>query len=321
MNLPTRLHLEVTNRCNSPCQTCIRTHAPDPDRDLSVSEIEAITAGLPDLHSVALQVNGEPLLHPRLAEIVQGLVARGVRVELNTNGLLLGSERAALLLESGLDALNVSLESMEPRVYEALRGVDAQERVVEGIKKFLERRGATPAKPRVSLWMTVTRRNLVDLPRMVELAARLGAEEVYMQRLVYFEELQARSENSLHGQLTSEHRQIISQAQERADAAGVELRACGHHTPEAMLEMPAVHDEWRSCRRPFEGAVVMANGDVVPCCISTFLAPRADIVFGNILREPWGEIWNGPGYQDQRRRMKEGDPPPHCVQCGSCWSL
>jgi MoaA/NifB/PqqE/SkfB family radical SAM enzyme len=169
--------------------------------------------------------------------------------------------------------------------------------------------------------MTVTRRNLADLPRLVDLAARVGADEVYLQRLVYFGALLARREESLHGRLSAAHRAIIAEAEARAAASGIALRACGHHSPLAMLEAPADPEVWRTCRRPWDGSVVMANGDVVPCCISTFTAPRRDIVMGNVLASSWDEVWNGPAYADQRRRMTEGEPPPHCARCGGCWSL
>jgi len=321
MKLPTRLHLELTNRCNSPCQTCIRTLLPDPERDLSVAEVARIAEGLPELSSVALQVNGEPLLHPQLPDIICLLVDRGARVELNTNGLLLGGPRAAALIDSGLEALNISVEALDPGVYAQLRGIDAQSRVVDGLERFMQLRGPTPAQPRVSLWMTVTRRNLRDLPDLVDLAARVGAEEVHMQRLVYFGELVAREEESLHGRLEAEHRSIIAEAERRAAASGVALRACGRHAPMEMLEAPADPQEWRTCRRPWDSAVVMANGDVVPCCISTFTAPRADIVLGNALSSSWTEVWEGEPYREQRWRMHEGEPPPHCAKCGGRWSL
>ena len=114
---------------------------------------------------------------------------------------------------------------------------------------------------------------------------------------------------------------MIADAQQRAERGGVALRACGRHTPQGMLEAPAEQDVWRTCRRPWEGAVVMANGDVVPCCISTFTGERESIVMGNVLEADWRSVWHGRAYTEQRRRMSEGQPPPHCVRCGGCWSL
>ncbi len=321
MKGPTRLHLEITNRCNSPCTTCIRTLSPDAARDLSLGEIETIVDGLPELESVALQVNGEPLLHPQLPAIVSALTARGIKSELNTNGLLLGSGHADALIAAGLAGLNVSVEATTRSTYEELRGVDSIAKVVAGLETFMTLRGPAPATPRVSLWMTVTQRTMTDLPRLVDLAVRVGAEEVYMQRFVYFDDLLAREEESLHGRLTRDDRDLISEAQRRADRGGVVLRACGWHAPQNMLNVPRKPEHWRTCRRPWEGSVVMANGDVVPCCISTFTGSRSDIVMGNVLRDGWPRVWDGAAYRDQRARMSEGEPPPHCVRCGDCWSL
>ena len=46
--LPRRLHLELTNRCNSLCTTCVRTTSPEPERDMEIGEARRITSGLPD---------------------------------------------------------------------------------------------------------------------------------------------------------------------------------------------------------------------------------------------------------------------------------
>lgn len=319
--LPSRLHLELTNRCNSRCATCIRTLHPEPPRDLTFDEVLRIIDGLPYLDSVALQVNGEPLLHRELPQIVRLLALRGARVELNTNGTMLVTHRAAALIDSGLSGLNVSIDSMNPGRYAELRGIDALAKVVGGVTRFLRYRGRTPALPRVALWMTATRRNLRDLPALVDLAARIGAEEVHLQRLVWFGALLARQEESLHGKLTDADRELIAEAERRAARGGIALRACGRHSAAGMLELPAEPEPWRSCRRPWEGSVVMANGDVVPCCISTFTGTRLGIVLGNVLRDRWPEVWDGPAYRIQRQLMLEGPPPPHCAGCGGSWSL
>ncbi|HTM18900.1 MAG TPA: radical SAM protein, partial [Kofleriaceae bacterium] len=245
MNLPGRLHLEITNRCNSRCQTCIRTLRPEPARDMTLADIERYLDGLPGLDSVALQVNGEPFLHRELPAIVRMLVARRIRVELNTNGTMLVTHRAAEVIAAGLHALNVSIDAMDPCVYADLRGIDAHAKVVRGLARFLRYRGRSPARPRVALWMTANRRNLRDLPRLVDLAARVGAEEVHLQRLVWFEELLAREEESLHGRLDGGLRAVIAEAEVRATLGGVVLRACGRHGPTAMLERPADPEPWR----------------------------------------------------------------------------
>jgi len=319
--LPRRLHLELTNRCNSQCQTCIRTVAPEPDCDMSVADVRRIVDEIPNLEAVALQVNGEPLLYPHLAQVVRLLVDRGVIVELNTNGIALEGDRARELLDSGLQRLNVSLDAATPQTYESLRGVGALERVVANTHHFLRWRGPAPAAPRVSLWVTSTRHNLTELPRIIDIAAQVGADEVYLQRLVYFGEGRASARDSVHGRLTDAQREAIGDATRRADRHGIAFRACGGHSPEDMLTANGDSDAWRECRRPSESAVIMANGDVVPCCICTFVAPIERIRMGNVQRASLASVWNGPRYAELRAEHTLGAGPPYCKSCGVRWSM
>ena len=318
---PRRLHLELTNRCNSLCATCLRTHAPEPERDMTVGEVEEIVSGLPQLESVALQVNGEPLLHPELPRVLALMAERGLDAELNTNGLALRGERIGWLLEHPPARLHVSVDAATRLTYVRVRGVDAFDRLVGNLRAFLEARGPAPAAPRVLLWMTAGRHNLAELPGLVQLAADVGAEGVYLQRLVLTGAGMARPADSLHGTMHAMEREIIARAERLAADVGVSLHTCGGHAPGDMLEAASDPEPWRQCRRPFESAVVLADGDVVPCCISTFVAPRKKLRLGNVLSDSWDEVWNGDAYDRLRVSLREGDGPSWCQGCGTRWSL
>jgi hopanoid biosynthesis associated radical SAM protein HpnH len=85
---PLVLMLEPTFRCNLSCRGCgrIREYAQS-RRDLTAEECWAACAeaGAP----VVSITGGEPLLHPRIREIVHGIVQQKRFVHLCTNGLLL----------------------------------------------------------------------------------------------------------------------------------------------------------------------------------------------------------------------------------------
>ena len=53
--LPRTLYLETTNRCNSKCQTCVRTFLTrEPPKDLTLAELQAIVDQFPVLERVVL---------------------------------------------------------------------------------------------------------------------------------------------------------------------------------------------------------------------------------------------------------------------------
>src|SRR5258706_1251573 len=69
--LPRSLSLETTNRCDSKCQTCIRTFETlEPPADLTLELVRIIAEQFPVLDRVVLHGIGEPLLNPQICDIV-----------------------------------------------------------------------------------------------------------------------------------------------------------------------------------------------------------------------------------------------------------
>ena len=187
---PVEAYFEVANRCNSRCATCPLTFSPQEDaRQLSLEEFKALVRQLPDLRRAVMQGIGEPLLNRDLAAMIAHLKRRGVYVVFNTNAVLLTRRRQVELINSGLDELRVSLDGGTPETYLKVRGIPAFERVIANVAEMACTRqelGATT--PRLSFWMTGMRENLPELPGVIDLAARAGVDEVYLQRLVFWGE-------------------------------------------------------------------------------------------------------------------------------------
>lgn len=321
--LPRRLHLELTNRCNLDCRACARGSLAESAMDLAPLDVMRLLADLPDLRTVALQVNGESLVYPWLGDVVRAAHARGAAVEMNTSAVLLDERRRRTLIETGLEALHVSLDGATPETYRAVRGADEFEAIVARVRALVRERDAAGAHcPRVALWIIATRRTLRELPALVRLCADVGADEVYVQRLVVFGRGLATDGESLHGRVGEQESAILSEAAALAGRLGVVLGASGGRDPARMLAPAPAPEPWRECRRPFESAVVMADGDVVPCCISTFVAPRAEIRLGSVLQDGWNAVWWNERYRRLRAGLAGAAPPPlFCRGCGVRWSL
>ena len=173
--------------------------------------------------------------------------------------------------------------------------------------------------PRVSLWMIATRTTLPELPSLVRFAAEVGVQEVYVQRLVLNGHGVAQAEESVHGRVDAQVRGWVADAEEEARRSGVALRASGRRP---ILESLTVDPGGaRGCWRPWRSAVVTSSHKVLPCCISSFLAPYDELERGDLAEESWEDLWNGPRYQALRRGILSGDPLPFCASCGHAWSL
>ena len=186
--LPDELYIEVTNRCNSKCRTCVRTFETlEPLRDLALQEFRHLVDQAPGLRRAVLHGVGEPLLNPDLPAMITHLKTRTdpPHVLFNSNAILLTPEWQSALLDAQLDEFRISTDAAHPELYARIRGVDGFSQMADNVAAFGRHIRRAGHGPRLSLWFTAMHDNLADLPDLIRLAFRLGVGEVYVQRLVY----------------------------------------------------------------------------------------------------------------------------------------
>jgi MoaA/NifB/PqqE/SkfB family radical SAM enzyme len=323
--LPRSLYLETTNQCDSKCQTCIRTFETlEPPADLTLARVRAIVDQFPVLDRVVLHGIGEPLLNRELFDIVAYLKTRVATVLFNSDAIGLTRTRAIRLIESGLDEYRVSMDAATAATFRTLRGVDCFERVTANVGRLVAlQREMGRATPRVSLWFTASRANVEELPAFVQLAADLAVSEVYVQRLVFNGLGLATDGNALHGRLQAREQALLAEAEALASRRGIAIRASGLTSPLASLHGSAGDARpWAGCQRPWTLAYVTANGNVLPCCISPWVARdyRA-LILGNAFTERFDDIWDGERYQRFRADFESDRAPDPCRGCGRLWSI
>lgn len=323
---PVCLYLETTNRCNLLCTTCPRTFEDlEPPADMSWELFTSIVDQFPKIARVVLHGIGEPMMVRELPRIIRYLKDRGTFVLFNTNGTLLTRKRGTELIESGLDELRVSLDAAEPKVFALVRGRDVFDRIVRNLQQFTALQRELHAEtPKVSLWLTGLKETVDQLPAFVRLAHELGIPEVYLQRLVYFEDGQglARDQSSLFERAEASEGQLIREAEQVAQQLGISFNASGATEPGTSLKKRDADQPWSLCRRPWTLMYFTAHGRAIPCCIAPFSMRGYDsFTLGNATQQSLREIWNGEGYQDFRRALLSSEPPKACANCGLRWSL
>jgi MoaA/NifB/PqqE/SkfB family radical SAM enzyme len=326
---PVCLYLETTNRCNLLCTTCPRTYEQlEPEADMSWELFTSLIDQYPKIARVVLHGIGEPMLVKDLAQRVAYLKARNIYVLFNTNGTLLTEANGRALIEAGLDELRVSLDAAESEVFQMVRGKDFFDKIVANVKNFTRlQRELNAPKPRVSLWLTGLRETVDQLPNFVRLAHSIGVTEVYLQRLVFFDDPMnegslARAESALFEHTTKGEEAIIHEAEVVAKQLGVMFSASGAVDPGESIKMQRSDSPWSLCRRPWSLMYITANGRVLPCCIAPFsMKGYGSFTLGDATQSGLREIWNGPEYQRFREGLLTSAPPPACTNCGLRWSL
>jgi MoaA/NifB/PqqE/SkfB family radical SAM enzyme len=326
--MPVCLYLETTNRCNLLCTTCPRTYEElEPPADMPWELFTKIVDQIPELARAVLHGVGEPMLVKNLPAMVKYLKDRGTYVLFNTNGTVLTEKHGRALIAAGLDELRVSLDAANRKSYLSVRGKDYFNRILRNVRAFRElqeREGH--ALPRVSAWITGLRETVRELPAFVEVAASAGVHEVYLQRLVYFPEDAiglARPDESLFEKIGEEDSVFLRDAEARAKSLGLTFSASGAVAePSASLTRSTQNDPWSLCRRPWTLMYFTANGRALPCCIAPFSQRGYEhYTLGDATQETLRQIWNGPRYQEFRRRLLSDSPPDCCASCGLRWSL
>jgi radical SAM protein with 4Fe4S-binding SPASM domain len=325
MKLPTYLQLEPVGQCNLRCQMCpIQFRSDGPSNGtpafISIELFKRIVDQFTDLSHLHLQGMGEPMLHPRFFDMVEYAVGKGLRVSINTNLTVLSPKRAARCIDSGLDCINVSIDSANAETYARIRKGSRLDRVARNFQ-FLQvaRNAASSTKPEVRIVTVIMRRNLDELSDLVTMAHRWGCASIFVQHLCHdFQE------NSLPAQyrpmrqfideqsLLSEDRQHITAqfqaARGVAERLGIELRL---PRIEVRAHPPGTPGPQR-CDWPWRGAYVSYQGFAMPCCM---IATPDRLNFGNLAEHSASEVWNSAQYDEFRDRLSSDDPPAVCRSC------
>lgn len=107
-----RAYIEITNVCNLNCSFCPKTKRTQSFMDVKffkkvASQVKEYT------NQVYLHVMGEPLLHPKIKEMMGICEEFNLQVNLTTNGTLLGQHIQWLKNSTALRKLTISIQSYE----------------------------------------------------------------------------------------------------------------------------------------------------------------------------------------------------------------
>ena len=165
----TDLRVSLTDRCNLRCSYCMPAEGlawlPKPDllTDEEIVRVVSVAVGL-GVTEVRF-TGGEPLVRPGLVDIVRAVAAlpRRPRLSLTTNGIGL-DRKAWALRDAGLDRVNVSLDTLDPKRFAALTRRDRHAEVIAGLAAA-DAAGLRPVKVNAVLMRGVNDDEAVPLLR------------------------------------------------------------------------------------------------------------------------------------------------------------
>ena len=153
---PRFIYIESTNACVLKCKMCMRSKTKIRklgfmDFDLYKKIIDDIA---PEVHSIGLHNQGEPLLHPKIVDMIRYAKQKGLKVGFNTNAVLLDEVKSKEILKTDLDWIYFSFDGSNKEVYEEIRRGANYEKVKEKILRFIELRNKKKVKkPAIQMYI------------------------------------------------------------------------------------------------------------------------------------------------------------------------
>lgn len=313
-----------TRSCNLACSHCyadaVQGRAPG---ELDTGQAGALIGELAALRVPALLLSGgEPLMRPDALELIARARGQGLRCTVSTNGTLIDDAMADALAAAGITYVGVSLDG-PPDVHDRWRGRrGAHAATVAGIRR-LRARGV-----RVGLRFTLHRGSAAYLPHMLESAQALGIARVCVYHLVPEGRGRQLAGSAMErGQERAAVAWMLAQALRLGhEGSDIEFLTVDNHSdgPFTYLWLRRHHPElaegaWRLLRRNRGNrsgvalAAVGPRGDVHPDQFSR------NLVLGNVLERPLGEIWEGEAEAPLLRRFRERERYIHGRCAGCAW--
>jgi SynChlorMet cassette radical SAM/SPASM protein ScmF len=249
---------------------------------------------------------GEPLMHPRIGEILEAVRIEEVNLTVETNGVLCTPALARDLARSRLRHISVSIDGADAETHEWVRGVEGCfEAAIGGIRNLV----AAGIRPQVI--MSLMRKNVCQVEALVRMAESLGASSVKFNLV----QPTARGEKMHEKGETLGIEELIDLGKWIEDdlARTVKIKLYYSH-PAAFRTLGKMFGRDGDCGicgiRGILG--VLANGSYALCGIGETVP---EMVFGHARQDPLEDIWTGsPVLREIRESL------PHRLEgiCGDC---
>ncbi|MBF0290229.1 MAG: SPASM domain-containing protein [SAR324 cluster bacterium] len=286
---PTRICIELTNRCNLNCPFCL-VGQQDLQESVAHDDLNRDTGGMDmdlcrkiikeasqfGIQEIMLTFQGEPLMFKRqnFIELIKLARQHGLQPIVFTNGLLLDPAFSRAIVKAGLHAMRFSVDGMTQDVYELNRVGGTFEKVYHNM------------------------RDMVQIVKEEGSSLQLWWQFIALRN--------------------NEHQ--IDEARDMAKKIGIPfiVKTFAESIPELVPKNPEYHRKHisKTCHDIYRAMWVYWNGDVVPCCYDLDGKER----LGNINENTIEEIWNGKKYKNLRKRVNEAlihpeNEPELCKGC------
>jgi len=318
---PPLLIINLTFRCNYSCIMCQKNAPGDnPYKNPKSIEFDTLARMLKEnaryLSLVRLH-GGEPLFYEEIDRLIDLLNELEIPYSIISNGYLLTEEISRKLVGNCV-SVSLSIDAVDPDIYSKMRRggdigtVTANLQALNTIKR--EKRSKTPI---LNLSTCSFGFNMAELPKIVRYCHDNGIESLSAGEGWAYGTPDIKEEDFIkhHTELA---RKSIGEAQKLADELGIILRtkfpSLRTPTPSGSKKPKKKNlTRLNSCFNLYVSTELHPNLDVIACC-------DANEPFGSLKDATLQDIWNGPGYIDARKKLRNNEVPAACKGCQSLFA-
>ena len=203
-SMPLHVQIELTNYCTLRCPVCpTGTKAANrPPRAMDVALFERVMDELgPFLLTASLWAWGEPLLHPRLEEILHAAGEHDVVTLLSTNGQSLNNDRVVeTLIQAPPTYLIVAIDGLTDETNSRYRVGSTLAPILDGVRKLAGMKRQRGLRlPVLTMRYIVMKHNQHEVPQLDEFARRNGFDLLTIRNVFFVE---SSSDGELRERLT-----------------------------------------------------------------------------------------------------------------------
>ena len=309
----------ILDRCNLRCLHCYQDRF-SRQRELAWPELRGVAdnllqgmAGWGTTLDAAL-TGGEPFLKKELRELLNYLDCSGHvgSLSLITNGTILPGWARQLAGLAKLQEIRVSLDGFSPGTHNAIRGKGVLARVVKNIARWQD--FGIP----VTVMFTLMKRNLPEVPGILEFGKRLGIKAVIMERFFPLGQGEALGAEVLSG---AEFLGVWEKLLEQMELTVDPVELLPYRAIRVLFQGAGAEVFGSGCVVARDGMALLPDGTVLPC-------RRFNLPLGNLLEGSLDSIWRQSPVlaalrEKHRLKGKCGTCPiADCFGCRAmCYSL
>jgi uncharacterized Fe-S cluster-containing radical SAM superfamily enzyme len=168
------IEVKPNTGCNLSCIFCSVSEGDNKKKDIVIEE-EYLVEEFNKIakikkHPVEAHINpqGEPLIYPKIIQLITDLKKISRTVSINTNGLLLNKNLVDELIKAGLDRINISIHSLDEKMAKKLANTPYNIKKILEIIRYCENKIDILLAP-----VIIPGYNEEDLDKIVELAKKI----------------------------------------------------------------------------------------------------------------------------------------------------